>query len=60
MSIELDNPKTTYERVDAAANFVMQMRLAHQIKDERTFIMAHKRASELLAEALEEIDGLEL
>ena len=59
MSIELENPQTTLERVDAAANFVEQMYLSHKIGDESTFDKAHKRASELLAEATDELDALE-
>lgn len=33
MSIELDNPKTVYEKVDAAANYVEQIRIAIAVGD---------------------------
>ena len=56
MSIELDNPQTPLEMVDAAANFVAQMRLAHMVRDEATFTEAADRADTLLAEATRLLD----
>lgn len=56
MSTEMENPKTLLEKVDAASNLVGQMYLAHKIKDEKTFEEAHKKAGELLAEAIDLID----
>lgn len=47
MSIEMENPETTLEMVDALTNLVEQMFLAHQIKDERMFKIAYERAAEL-------------
>jgi hypothetical protein len=56
MSIEMDNPKTLLEKVDAAANLVEQMYLSHKIHDDPHFEESHKRASDLLFEALNMID----
>ena len=56
MSIEMDNPKTTIEKVDAAANLVQQMFMSHRIHDESIFNNAHKKATTLLSEAVEELD----
>lgn len=56
MSIEMDNPKTLLEKVDAAANLVEQMYLAHTMKDDKTFSEAHKKAGALLFEATQMID----
>jgi len=56
MSIELENPKTVFEKIDAAANFVEQMMLSHMIKDEETFKKAHKKAGELLFNAMRQIE----
>jgi len=56
MSIEMDNPKTLLEKVDAAANLVQQMYLAHMIKDEKKFKEAHQQATTLLSDAVEMID----
>lgn len=59
MSIELDNPETPLEKIDAAANYVEQMYLAHAIGDEATFSKAHERAGELLFEAMRELEAEE-
>ncbi len=56
MSIEMNNPKTLLEKVDAAANLVQQMHLAHIMKDEDKFKEAHNQATTLLADAVEMID----
>jgi len=56
MSINLENPKTTLEKADAAANFVAQMYLAHGMKDEATFKKAYDRASTLLSDVIDELD----
>jgi len=55
MSIELNNPKSVLEKIDAAANFVAQMQLAYMVNDGQTFRNAFKRASELLFEAAQQI-----
>lgn len=59
MSIEMKNPKTAEEKIDAAANLVEQMYLAHMIKDEAKFQEAHKRAGGLLFDALRELEERE-
>ncbi len=56
MSIEMDNPKTALEKVDAAANLVEQMYLAHMIRDEAKFKEAHKKAGYLLRDAIDMLD----
>jgi hypothetical protein len=57
MSIEIDNPKTTLEKADAAANLVEQMMLAHMIKDEAKFKEAHRKASSLLFDVVRDLDN---
>jgi hypothetical protein len=57
MSIEMKNPKTAVEKIDAAANLVGQMYLAHQIKDEKHFQEVHKKASKLLFDALQQLQN---
>lgn len=59
MSIEMENPKTLLEKVDAASNYVEQMMLAHMIKDEERFKQAHKEASGLLFDATRMIEETE-
>lgn len=56
MSIEMENPKTLLEKVDAASNLVEQMYIAYKMKDEKTFEEAHQKAGELLAGAIDLID----
>lgn len=51
MSIEMKNPKTVAEKIDAAANLVEQMMLSHNIRDEAHFKDSHKRAGDLLFKA---------
>jgi hypothetical protein len=58
MSIEMKNPTTVVEMVDAAANLVEQMKLAHMIRDEKHFNEVHKRAGDLLFEALRKCEEL--
>lgn len=55
MSIEMENPKTLMEKIDAAANLVEQMSLAHTIKDESHFKKCHKEAGELLFDAINKL-----
>lgn len=59
MSIEMKNPKTLLEKVDAAANWVQQMYLAHMVRDETKFKEAHKKVTELLGDAVEMADEIE-
>jgi len=56
MSIELENPQTTLEKADAAANFVQQMMLAHMVGDAAKFKEVHKKASDLLFDVVQELD----
>lgn len=51
MSIEVDNPKTILEKIDAAANLVEQMNLAKITHDDAHFKKCHKKAGDLLFEA---------
>ncbi len=59
MSIEMDNPQTPLEKVDAAANWVQQMFLSHMIKDESKFKEAHQKATSLLADVTDYLDNQE-
>lgn len=52
----MDNPKTLLEKVDAAANLVQQMYLAHVVRDEAKFKAAHQKATALLFDATQMID----
>jgi len=52
----MNNPKTLLEKVDAAANLVEQMQLAHMMKDERKFTEAKQKASSLLFDAVQMIN----
>ena len=56
MSIEMENPKTALEKIDAAANLVEQMFLSHQIRDENRFMYAHARAGKLLFDAIRQLE----
>ncbi len=56
MSIEMENPKTALEKVDAAANLVEQMYLAHMIRDEAKFKEAHAKAGTFLRDAIDMLD----
>ena len=59
MSIEMENPTSTYERVDAALNYVFQMNMAKSIKDEEHYKFSFDKAVSLLSEAIEELDAIE-
>lgn len=52
MSIEMQNPETIMEKVDAAANLIEQMMMAHAIKDEAKFEEAHQKAGNFLFDAM--------
>lgn len=56
MSIEMDKPKTAFEKIDAASNLVEQMMLAHTIKDESHFRSCHRKAGQLLFDALRQLE----
>lgn len=53
----MNNPKTAIEKIDAAANLVEQMNMAHMIKDDKHFAKCHTKASKLLFDALRQMDG---
>lgn len=53
MSIEMENPTTALEMVDAAANLVEQIRLAKAVGDVKHLDECIDRASDLLAQAIE-------
>ena len=57
MSIEMDNPKTALEKIDAAANLVEQMFLSHMIRDEATFKKSHQCAGTLLFDAMRQLEN---
>ncbi len=59
MSIEMENPKTLVELIDASANLVAQIRLAMATKDNGHATKCVDRASELLALALESAERFE-
>lgn len=59
MSIEMENPKTLLEKIDASANLVAQMMLAHKMRDEKHFMEVYNKASILLNEATTMADELE-
>lgn len=56
MSIEMENPKTVLEKLDAAANLVEQMHMSHMIKDEARFKYAHEKAGSLLFDAMRQLE----
>ena len=59
MSIEMENPKTALELVDAASNLVAQMMLAHRMRDESRFNEVHEKAADFLHRAVQVLDGAE-
>jgi len=58
MSIEMENPETVYEKIDAAANLLEQMFMAHRIKDEAHFTKVHKKAGDLLFKAMRQLEDV--
>jgi hypothetical protein len=59
MSINMKNPRTLLEKLDAAANLVAQMYLAHKVGDEKIFKQAHDTCSQLLFDAAQMADEQE-
>jgi hypothetical protein len=55
MSIEMDNPRTTLERVDAAWNYIAQLRLALIAGDRAHAFKCIDEASRLLSVAVEDL-----
>lgn len=56
MSIEIENPQTTKEMVDAAWNYVEQARLAMMIGDRQRLETAISEASRLLGNAMQKME----
>lgn len=56
MSIEIENPKTVAEKIDAAANLIEQMFLANKIGDQEHFSKVHKKAGQLLFDANRQLE----
>lgn len=56
MSIEMENPQTTLEKADAAANYVAQIRLAFMIGDRAKVEEGIENAQRLLCMVVEELD----
>lgn len=59
MSIEMDNPETLLEKVDALTNLVEQMLLAHRMRDEQRFNEAHDKAAQIGFEVIEALQKSE-
>jgi hypothetical protein len=59
MSINLVDPPTVRGKIDAAANLVEQMWLAHSINDEKHFKKCHQNAGKLLFDAMRQLDRLQ-
>lgn len=53
MSIEMENPQTLPELIDAAWNYVEQIRLASMVGDKARMELAINEASRLLSVAIE-------
>lgn len=53
----MKNPKTAVGKIDAAANLVEQMNMAHMIKDENHFKKVHRQAADLLFKALRQLEN---
>ncbi len=56
MSIEMGNPKTVMEKVDAASNHVSGMMLAHMTKNEEMFTEKHEKVSKLLFDVMQMLE----
>jgi len=55
----MENPATVMEKIDAAANLVEQMNMAHMIKDEAHFKKCHQKAGKFLFEAMRQLEEQE-
>jgi hypothetical protein len=56
MSIEMENPRTTQEKADAAHNLVEQIRIALSVGDEEYALRCVDRASLLLHQVVQELE----
>lgn len=57
MSINLKNPETVLEKVDAAFNYVCQIRLAFMVGDTDRVLTALDEAERLLHESVESLEA---
>lgn len=55
----MENPSTPLEMVDAAANYVSQIRLCLQMGDQARAMKCVEQAERLLVNATEKLDGSE-
>ena len=60
MSIEMENPKTVMQKIDAAANLVEQMKLAHTINDYSHFNKCHEKAGKFLFDAMRQLEKMNI
>ncbi len=56
----MNDPKTVVEKIDAAANLVEQMQMAHMIHDDAHFHKCHAKASKFLFDALRQCEELNI
>ncbi len=56
MTIEMENPETALELVDAAANLVGQMYLAHRMSDSDRFDEVYEKAASFLYRATRQLE----
>lgn len=59
MNINLENPNTVLGMVDAAANYVAQIRIALMVGDKSRAMRAIDKAEKLLFDALRKIEETE-
>lgn len=57
MGIELENPKTPQEKIDAAHNLVNQARIALTVKNYGKVMSLINRSDELLFEAMRSLES---
>lgn len=60
MSIDLDAPETVLGKVDAALNFLAQLRIARMIGDESRIELAMGEINRHLTNALEQLEEEEM
>lgn len=60
MSIEMENPETLGEKIDAASNWVAQIKLAKMIGDSARIELALEKSATLLFDALQIVESNDL
>ena len=55
MSIEMKNPQTLVEKLDAASNLVAQLKLSHDVGDKPHFARTYEKAIKLVMDALDAV-----